>query len=51
MNPETMEVTVADGIYLIGEVVDVNGICGGYNLMWAIRTGMKAGFKIYDSDK
>lgn len=51
LNPETMEVTVADGIYLIGEVVDVNGICGGYNLMWAIRTGMKAGFKIYDSDK
>ncbi|MCR5743613.1 MAG: aminoacetone oxidase family FAD-binding enzyme [Lachnospiraceae bacterium] len=31
------------GIYLTGEVLDVNGDCGGYNLTWAWITGMIAG--------
>ena len=35
---------------MIGELLDTDGICGGYNLMWAVITGMKAGFSIYDSN-
>lgn len=28
------------GIYFIGELLDYDGQCGGYNLMWAIATGL-----------
>ena len=31
------------GLYFAGEVLDVVGPCGGYNLTWAIATGMIAG--------
>jgi predicted Rossmann fold flavoprotein len=33
----------ANGLYLAGEVLDVAGICGGYNLHWAWCSGMEAG--------
>lgn len=29
------------GVYFIGEVLDVDGPCGGYNLMWAFASAMK----------
>ena len=31
------------GLYFAGEVVDVDGICGGYNLQWAWTSGGIAG--------
>ena len=31
-----------DGLYLIGELVDVDGECGGYNLQWAFSCGAVA---------
>ena len=31
------------GLYIIGEMVDVDGKCGGYNLQWAWTTGYIAG--------
>jgi predicted flavoprotein YhiN len=31
------------GLYLTGELLDVNGDCGGYNLQWAFTTGILAG--------
>ncbi len=31
------------GLYITGELLDVTGICGGYNLHWAFATGMIAG--------
>ncbi len=31
------------GLYFIGEVVDVDGMCGGYNLQWAWSSGFIAG--------
>lgn len=34
-NPLTMESLKAKGLYAIGEVLDVDGKCGGYNLHWA----------------
>lgn len=34
---------ITDGLYFTGEVIDVDGICGGYNLQWAFATGYIAG--------
>ena len=31
------------GIYVVGELLDVDGICGGYNLHWAWCSGIRAG--------
>lgn len=39
----TMESKKAKGLYLAGELLDVDGICGGYNLQWAWATGCIAG--------
>ncbi|MBQ6342030.1 MAG: aminoacetone oxidase family FAD-binding enzyme [Anaerolineaceae bacterium] len=39
----TMQSRKQKGLYFAGEVLDVLGPCGGYNLTWAISTGMIAG--------
>ena len=39
----TMESRVCGGLYLCGEVLDMVGLCGGYNLHFAFSTGMIAG--------
>lgn len=39
----TMEVTEHPGLYVTGELLDVDGICGGYNLQWAWTSGYLAG--------
>ena len=31
------------GLYFIGEVVNVDGVCGGYNLQWAWTSGKIVG--------
>ncbi len=33
--PHTMESRLARGVYLVGELTDIDGDCGGYNLQWA----------------
>ena len=43
VRPETMESKLVKGLYLAGELLDVDGICGGYNLQWAWSTGITAG--------
>lgn len=43
VNPQTLESVYADGLYLTGELLDIDGICGGYNLQWAWSTGYVAG--------
>lgn len=40
---ESMESRCCQGLYLTGELLDVDGICGGYNLQWAWTTGYLAG--------
>ena len=40
---DTLEVKNHSGIYITGELCDVDGICGGYNLHWAWLSGMIAG--------
>ncbi len=40
---DTLESRKRDGLYLTGELLDVDGLCGGYNLHWAWATGLRAG--------
>ena len=44
-NPETLESTLIPGLYAAGEVLDVDGDCGGYNLQWAWSSGRCAGYE------
>ena len=39
----TMESKLVKGLYFAGELVDVDGTCGGYNLQWAWSSGYVAG--------
>ncbi|WP_288175675.1 NAD(P)/FAD-dependent oxidoreductase [Sporofaciens musculi] len=41
--PRTMESLRTKGVYITGELLDVDGICGGFNLQWAWATGCIAG--------
>ena len=43
IQPETMESRLIPGLYFAGEIVDVDGMCGGYNLQWAWSSGYTAG--------
>ena len=43
INPKTMSSLKTKGLYLVGEILDVDGICGGYNLGFALLTGLIAG--------
>ncbi|KPU46239.1 ferredoxin--NADP reductase [Oxobacter pfennigii] len=40
---KTMESKIVPGLYFAGEVVDIDGDCGGYNLQWAWSSGYVAG--------
>lgn len=43
VDPRTMESRKCSGLYITGELLDVDGICGGYNLHFAWATGLIAG--------
>lgn len=43
LSPRTMEARKVQGLYFIGEVVDVTGWLGGYNFQWAWASGFAAG--------
>ena len=40
---DTMESRLCRGLYAAGEVLDIDGDCGGYNLQWAWSSGRLAG--------
>ena len=42
-DPETLESRLVPGLFACGEVLDVDGDCGGYNLQWAWSSGRLAG--------
>ena len=42
-DPMTMESRLVPGLYACGEVLDIDGDCGGYNLQWAWSSGRCAG--------
>lgn len=43
INPKTMESRLVPGLYFAGEIIDIDGDCGGYNLQWAWSSGYVAG--------
>ncbi|PZO03549.1 MAG: aminoacetone oxidase family FAD-binding enzyme [Hyphomicrobiales bacterium] len=50
LNSRTMEAKTVDGLYFIGEVIDVTGWLGGYNFQWAWSSGWAAGTAIAEHD-
>lgn len=47
INPHDMSSRLLPNLYFTGELLDVTGKCGGYNIMWAVITGIKAGNGIH----
>lgn len=43
INPKTMESKIVKGLYVVGELLDVDAYTGGYNLQIAFSTGVAAG--------
>lgn len=43
VNPRTLESRLRPGLHFAGEVLDLDGPCGGYNLQWAFASGALAG--------
>ena len=41
--PDTMESMLVLGLHAAGEILDVDGDCGGFNLMFAFGSGILAG--------
>jgi predicted Rossmann fold flavoprotein len=41
--PETLESRLAPGLFFAGEILDIDGDCGGFNLQWAWSSGRLAG--------
>ena len=39
----SLEFRKNEGLYACGEVVDIDGLCGGFNLHWAFSSGIVAG--------
>ncbi len=50
INPNTMESLKEKGLYFVGEILDVDGDCGGYNLGFAWISGMLAGKNIKEEN-
>ncbi|MDE7423689.1 MAG: NAD(P)/FAD-dependent oxidoreductase [Lachnospiraceae bacterium] len=48
INPQTMESKIINGLYFVGEVLDLDALTGGYNLQIAWSTGYLAGISIGD---
>ena len=46
VNPSTLESKLVPGLYFSGEILDVNGDCGGFNLQWAWSSGYLVGNSI-----
>lgn len=43
INPTTMESKIIQNLYFAGEIIDLDGPCGGYNLQWAFSSGYLSG--------
>ena len=51
INPSTMESKLSDGLFLAGEILDIDGDCGGYNLQWAWSSGYIAGMNAAEKSR
>lgn len=43
VDPDTLESKLFPGLFFAGEVLDITGPCGGFNISWALASGMLAG--------
>ena len=43
IEPKTMQSRLVKGLYFCGEVMNLDGPCGGYNLQWSFASGALAG--------
>jgi hypothetical protein len=43
INPKTMQSKIINGLYFCGEIMNLDGPCGGYNLQWSFASGALAG--------
>ena len=43
VDPATMGSRIVNGLYFAGEILDLTGPCGGYNMQWAFSSGFLAG--------
>jgi len=43
INPNTMQSKKVNGLYFCGEIIDIDGPCGGYNLQWSFASAYLAG--------
>ena len=43
IDPKTMQSKLVNGLYFCGEIMNLDGPCGGYNLQWSFASGFLAG--------
>lgn len=51
VNTKSLESKIVKGMYFAGEILDINGNCGGYNLLWAYYSADKSVNAIMDAYK
>ena len=49
-SPYTMQSKITEGLYCCGEILDIHGDCGGFNLQWAWSSGHLAGINAVKTD-
>ena len=49
IDPRTMQSRLVSGLYFAGEIMDLTGPCGGYNIQWALSSGRFAGMNAAES--
>lgn len=50
ISPRTMESRLVPGLFIVGELLDITGNLGGFNLHWAFASGMAAGDALSSRD-
>ncbi len=48
---ETLQSRFAKGVYFTGEILDIDGQCGGFNLQWAYSSARVVGKALYENNK
>lgn len=43
VDPDSLQSKIVEGLYFCGEILDLDGPCGGFNLQWAFSSGALAG--------
>ena len=50
VEPRTLQSKIVRGLFFAGEILDLDGPCGGYNLTWAFASGRLAGLSCAQSE-